>query len=131
MKLETPFTGKLAVLGQTSRAGHFLALNGTWELRPGAPVKHATRVGDVELYATVIGEIKRLEVVRDHGLMVLRAHGLGTTWLGDLLDEGSHALSAEMGLVYKNANDRMIDAARFDGALLVRADAFGWAGVKA
>lgn len=135
MKLETPFTGKLAVLGQTARTGHFLALNGVWELKPGAVVFHQTRIGELEFGSpTVIGEIKELEVEYGDpsGKLCLYAQGLGTTWLAEVLDSGSHALSAEMDMMFSNQmTDTVlrVDAGRVRGALLVRADAFGWSGI--
>lgn len=133
MKMQTPFTGKLAVLRQTSRAGHFMSLNGAWALKPGAVVYHQTRIGELEFGSpTVIGEIQRLEVRMD-GRLGLYARGLGTTWLAEILDEGTHALSMEMDMMRSHQmTDKMlrVDSGRVRGALLVRADAFGWAGQK-
>lgn len=131
MKLETPFTGKLAVLGQTSRSGHFLALNGVWELKEGAVVYHRTQLDGLAFGdATVIGEIKGLYVQNHAGHLTLHAKGLGTTWLAELLDEGTHALSMEMDIMHTEAmvGTLRVDAGRVRGAMLVRADAFGWAG---
>lgn len=133
MKLETPFQGALAVLGVRGRSGHLLALGGAWALNPGAPVKHATKVGEVELYATIIGEITRIAVMPQTYGMVLMAYGHGTTWLADLLDEGSHALSTDMANMTFDHVPAGLDviAGQVRGALLVRADAFAWAGVRA
>lgn len=135
MRLETPFTGKLAVLGVTARTGHFLALNGVWELRQGAVVYHQTRIGELEFGgATVIGEIKELraEYGDPSGKLCLYAQGLGTTWLAEILDSGSHALSMEMDTMHYEQKGSMmlVSAGRVRGAMLVRADAFGWAGVR-
>jgi hypothetical protein len=128
MKMETPFTGTLAVLGVRGRTGHMLALDGTWTLRSGAPVAHATRVGDVELHRTVIGEIKRIDVVRRDGAVVLVAYGEGASWLSDLLDAGSHSLSMDMDNIVDTGTTGEVDAqqGRVSGALVVRADAFAW-----
>lgn len=129
VKMETPFTGQLAVLGVQGRLPHVLRLDGNWELKPGAVVVHQTRIGELEFGgATVIGVVERLEVKphMEHG-HVLLGSGLGVSWLAHLLDEGSHALSMEMDLMTRRAHHEIVSG-RVVGALLVRADAYGWAG---
>lgn len=137
MKLETPFTGKLAVLGVRGRLPHVLRVDGNWELRPGAVVYHQTRIGELEFGSpSVIGEIQRLVTyhTNDGEPPFLTAEGLGTTWLAEILDAGTHALSMEMDLMTvagcsHPANINIV-AGRVVGAMLVRADAFGWTGVR-
>lgn len=134
MKLQTPFTGKLAVLGATSRAGHFLSLNGVWELRPGAMVYHRAQLDGLSFgVATLIGEMHELYVQNHAGHLSLHVKGLGTTWLAEILDGGTHALSMEMDMMFiRRMTDTMlqVDSGRVRGALLVRADTFAWAGVS-
>lgn len=133
MKLKTPFTGKLAVLGVRGRLPHVLRVDGNWELRPGAVVYHQTRIGELEFGSpSVIGEIQRLVThhTNDGEPPFLTADGLGTTWLAELLDAGTHALSMEMDLMTRLRADHDIVAGRVVGAMLVRADAFGWTGVR-
>lgn len=131
MRLETPFTGKLAVLGERGRSGHLLSLDGIWDLHPAAVVVHQTRIGELEFGgATVIGEIQRVGVMPQTYGQVLMAWGVGASWLAELLDSGTHALSMEMDLMTRMTDHYDIGAGRVRGALLVRADAFGWAGVS-
>lgn len=130
MKMETPFTGQLAVLGVRGRSGHLLLNGEHYTLRPGATVAHATRIGDVELHTTVIGEITSV-IVKDS---VLYAQGMGVSWLDSILLEGSHALSMNMDNMTTSSGHVFgqldVISGRVSGALLVRADAYGWAGVK-
>lgn len=137
MKLETPFMGKLAVLGEQGRVPHVLRVDGNWELRPGAVVYHRTQLDGLAFGdATVIGEIQQLVThhTNDGKPPFLAAEGLGATWLAEILDAGTHALSMEMDNMRVEgcshpANINVISG-RVRGALLVRADAFGWAGVR-
>lgn len=130
MKMETPFTGKLAVLGVRGRSGHLLAVDGKWSLRDAAPVTHATEMGGLHYFPTAIGRIQRLRI--DHPAGVMYAEGVGVEWLAQLLEAGTHALSMDMDNIVDLGKPGYVDAVqgRVAGALLVRADAFAWAGVR-
>lgn len=123
MRMETPFTGLLAVLGETSRSGLNMALDGVWELREGAPVTHATQMGGVHYFPTTIGEMHSL-VTRETG--ELWVEGMGVSWLAELLDKGTHKLSMDMDLVSVEHKTALVKSGRVRGALLVRPTAFGW-----
>lgn len=132
MKLQTPFTGRLAMLGVQGRLPHVLRVDGNWDLKPGAVVYHQTRIGELEFGSpTVVGDIQELYVQNHAGHLSLHAKGLGTTWLAEVLDSGTHALSMEMDMMTRLRTDHDIVAGRVAGAMLVRADAFGWTGVRA
>ena len=125
MKLETPFTGKLATLGVQARTGLTLRVDGNWELKKGAIVNHASNIGDRQYFPTCIGYLHELEVREN----VLYGKGMGAAWLAAVLDEGTHALSMEMDLLTRRA-DQDIVAGRVAGALLVSVSAFAWTGVR-
>lgn len=134
MKMDTPFTGKLAVLGETGRSGHHLSLRGEWKLREGgAPVMHRP-AGLVSAGVTVIAQIQTLEVWAG----ALYGSGMGPEWLPGLLEGGTHALSMEMDMMHR---DRALEAVRgggvvfvlagrVRGALVVKSSAFAWTGVQ-
>lgn len=126
MRMETPFTGQLAVLGETSRSGLNMALDGVWELREGAPVTHATQMGGVHYFPTAIGEMHSLVIRETGGMVQLWVEGMGVSWLSELLDKGTHKLSMDMDLVNVDHKTALVKSGRVRGALLVQPTAFGW-----
>jgi hypothetical protein len=133
MKMDTPFSGTLALLGATGRNGIHLSLRGQWELREGgAPVYHRP-AGLEGAGATVIGQINALHVWSG----MLYGTGDGVPWLANLLQEGSHALALEMDIMRHDkgmegavpGRGQYIVGGRVYGALIVKASAFNWHGM--
>jgi hypothetical protein len=133
MKMDTPFTGLLALLGATGRNGIHLSLRGQWELREGgAPVYHRP-AGLEGAGTTVIGQITELRTWSG----ALYCSGMGVTWLAGLLQAGSHALALEMDVMRHDkgmegvtpGRGQYIVGGRVYGALIVKASAFNWHGM--
>lgn len=125
MKMETPFTGQLAVLGVRGKAGHFLSLRGQWSLSPGAVVYHQPEIMSGTAHGrTVIGHITDLHLWAGN----LYCTGSGTDWLDELLRKGTHALSVDMvdTQIEGTTDAPVISAGRVRAAMLVKADDFGW-----
>lgn len=123
MKMETPFSGALAVLGVRGRSGHFLSLRGTWTLAAGAVVYHRPMGldGHTEIGTTVIGHIIELHTWAGE----LHCTGYGVQWLSQMLRSGAHALSMEMHHMQKDPLD-VLTAGQVRAALLVKASNYSW-----
>jgi hypothetical protein len=124
VKMETPFTGWLAVLGVRGKAGHFLSLRGQWTLSPGAVVYQPEIMSGTAHGRTVIGHILELHVWAGN----LYCTGWGADWLHDLLHKQTHALSMDMVDSQVDGPDvaPVVVAGRVRAAMLVKADDFGW-----
>lgn len=122
MKMETPFSGALAVLGVRGRSGHHLSLRGTWTLAAGAVVYH--RPEGVVGAETIIGHITGLHSWAG----VLYGTGLGAEFLAQVLNGGTHALSMEMRNMEFEQNPGMVfvTAGQVRAALLVKATDYSW-----
>ena len=121
MKMETPFTGQLAVLGVRGNGGHFLSLRGRWRLAAGAVVYHqplGLDDGRTPVGTTVIGHITGLDVWQGN----LAVSGNGVTWLADMLRAGTHALSMDMRDTVVEGGEQwpVIAAGTVRAALLVK-----------
>lgn len=133
MKLETPFTGALALLGVTGRNGYHLSLRGQWELREGgAPVVHRP-AGLEGAGTTVVGHITELRTWAG----VLYGSGMGVAFLRNVLRAESHALSLEMDIMRHDKGMEgvapgrgvYVIGGRVYGALIVKVSAFNWYGM--
>lgn len=125
MKMETPFTGALAVLGVRGRSGHHLSLRGTWTLAAGAVVYHRPQGLTGGLGTTVIGHITGLHAWAG----TLYATGNGAEFLKQVLDGGTHALSMEMlnmEFEQRGLDSMYITGGQVRAALLVKATDYSW-----